>query len=54
MQVRTSKESSVYMFGLIGKSLSHSFSKEIHEMLHSEVYNLIELPILDAFFDSKE
>ena len=35
------------MYGLIGKSLSHSFSKEIHEILHSEAYNLIELDKLD-------
>lgn len=41
------------MYGLIGKSLSHSFSKEIHEILHSEEYNLIELDKLDAFFKSK-
>lgn len=42
------------MFGLIGKKLSHSFSKEIHEILHSESYNLIELPQLDSFFQSKQ
>jgi|LGOV01.1.fsa_nt_gb shikimate dehydrogenase len=42
------------MFGLIGKKLSHSFSKEIHEILHSESYNLIELPQLDSFFHSKQ
>lgn len=41
------------MFGLIGKRLSHSFSKEIHEILHSEEYNLIELSQLDSFFQSK-
>lgn len=41
------------MYGLIGKSLSHSFSKEIHEILHSEAYNLIELNQLDPFFKSK-
>lgn len=42
------------MYGLIGKKLSHSFSKEIHESLHSETYNLIELDQLDAFFKSKQ
>ncbi len=42
------------MYGLIGKKLSHSFSKEIHERLHSEVYNLIELDQLDTFFKSKQ
>lgn len=41
------------MYGLIGKKLSHSFSKEIHEKLHSEAYNLIELDQLDDFFKSK-
>lgn len=53
-KVRTSKESSVYMYGLIGKHLSHSFSKEIHEQLHSEPYDLIELPQLDSFFSKKK
>lgn len=42
------------MFGLIGKKLSHSFSKEIHEILSSESYNLIELSQLDSFFQSKQ
>lgn len=42
------------MYGLIGKKLSHSFSKEIHEKLHSETYNLIELDQLDDFFKSKK
>ncbi len=42
------------MYGLIGKKLSHSFSKEIHEKLHSETYNLIELDQLDDFFKSKQ
>jgi len=42
------------MYGLIGKNLSHSFSKEIHENLHSETYNLIELDHLDDFFKSKK
>lgn len=41
------------MFGLIGKTLSHSFSKEIHEILHNESYNLIELQELDSFFKKK-
>ena len=41
------------MYGLIGKQLSHSFSKVIHEKLHSESYDLIELDELDAFFESK-
>lgn len=42
------------MFGLIGKKLSHSFSKEIHEKLHSQTYNLIELNQLDSFFQEKK
>jgi len=42
------------MFGLIGKSLKHSYSKYIHEELFVEKYNLIELNELDAFFTSKK
>ena len=41
------------MRGLIGKKLSHSFSKEIHEKLDQKEYNLIELSELDSFFQSK-
>jgi len=53
MRVKIFREGSVFMYGLIGKKLSHSFSKEIHENLHSETYNLIELEQLDDFFESK-
>ncbi|MBN2604443.1 MAG: shikimate dehydrogenase [Bacilli bacterium] len=42
------------MFGLIGKKLSHSFSKEIHEKLVNEHYNLIELDQLDSFFHVRD
>jgi len=42
------------MFGLIGKTLSHSFSKEIHEILNNESYNLIELQELGSFFKQKD
>jgi len=41
------------MRGLIGKKLSHSFSKEIHETLDQQEYNLIELAELDSFFREK-
>ncbi|MBU1020451.1 MAG: shikimate dehydrogenase [Firmicutes bacterium] len=41
------------MFGLVGKKLSHSFSKEIHEELVNQTYNLIELDQLDSFFYEK-
>jgi len=41
------------MRGLIGKKLSHSFSKEIHEKLDKKEYNLIELSELDSFFQEK-
>lgn len=42
-------------YGLIGQKLGHSFSKEIHEMLKSNPYTLIELEPeeLDAFFKAK-
>ncbi len=41
------------MYGLIGKKLKHSYSKEIHEKLHNKKYNLIELNELDSFFQTK-
>ena len=41
------------MYGLIGKKLKHSYSKEIHEKLQKEKYNLIELNELDSFFHEK-
>lgn len=41
------------MRGLIGKKLSHSFSKGIHEKLDQKEYNLIELSELDSFFQEK-
>ncbi|MFK5883789.1 MAG: shikimate kinase [Candidatus Izemoplasma sp.] len=42
------------MYGLIGKHLSHSYSKIIHEKISSIEYNLIELDTLHDFFASKE
>ena len=42
------------MYGLVGKKLKHSYSKEIHEKLHYEKYNLIELNELDSFFQEKK
>ena len=41
------------MYGLIGKKLMHSYSKEIHEILHNEKYDLVELNELDSFFQEK-
>ena len=41
------------MYGLIGKELKHSYSKEIHEKLHNEEYDLIELSELDSFFQEQ-
>ncbi len=41
------------MYGLIGKELKHSYSKEIHEQLQNIKYNLIELNELDPFFHEK-
>ena len=54
MRVNHFKESSVIMYGLVGKKLKHSYSKEIHEKLHYEKYNLIELNELDSFFQEKK
>ena len=42
------------MYGLIGKKLKHSYSKKIHEKLHKEKYDLIELNELDSFFQEKK
>jgi len=43
-------------YGLIGKKLTHSFSKTIHNMLYNASYELIELneSELDVFFSKKE
>lgn len=41
------------MRGLIGKKLSHSYSKLIHEKIDSIPYDLIELDNLDPFFQEK-
>ncbi len=41
------------MYGLIGKSLTHSFSKLIHEKLQPIQYDLIELNQIDRFFTQK-
>ena len=42
-------------YGLIGEKLSHSFSAEIHTMLGSNPYELVELSLdqIDAFFAEK-
>lgn len=42
------------MRGLIGKKLSHSYSKLIHETIDNITYNLIELDKLDSFFQEKK
>ena len=43
-------------YGLIGEKLGHSFSAEIHQMLKSNPYALVELSKdeLDAFFTAKD
>ena len=43
-------------YGLIGEKLGHSFSAEIHQMLKSNPYTLVELSReeLDAFFTRKD
>ena len=43
-------------YGLIGEKLGHSFSAEIHQMLKSNPYALVELSKdeLDAFFAAKD
>jgi len=43
------------MFGLLGKKLSHSFSKTIHESLQNEhKYNLYELDSIDSFLKERQ
>lgn len=42
------------MRGLLGKKLSHSFSKEIHEKIDNIKYDLIEIDDLDPFFQEKK
>lgn len=41
------------MRGLLGKKLSHSYSKIIHESIDKSKYDLIELDELDSFFQEK-
>ena len=41
------------MRGLLGKHLSHSYSKVIHERIDQQEYNLIECDDLDSFFQEK-
>jgi len=41
------------MRGLLGKTLSHSFSKEIHENIDNKAYSLLEVDNLAAFFQDK-
>ena len=40
------------MFGLLGKTLKHSFSKDIHEHFTSKQYTLFESDDLKEFFDN--
>lgn len=42
------------MRGLLGKTLSHSYSKLIHERIDGKEYNLIECSDLDSFFYEKD
>ena len=43
-------------YGLIGKTLKHSYSKEIHEALYHQEYQLKEIPAdsLDSFLKEKD
>ena len=42
-------------YGLIGEKLGHSFSAEIHQMLKSNPYELVELSLdeIESFFTKK-
>lgn len=51
MRVKSYKESSDFMFGLLGKKLGHSFSKTIHEKFIDKEYKLIETDNLNQFFN---
>ncbi|AIO18289.1 Shikimate dehydrogenase [Candidatus Izimaplasma bacterium HR1] len=42
------------MYGLLGKKLSHSFSKTIHEQFTNTKYELIETSSLDQFFKTRQ
>ncbi|MBU0997534.1 MAG: shikimate dehydrogenase [Firmicutes bacterium] len=42
------------MYGLLGKKLKHSFSKEVHEMLGNNQYQLIETNDLESFFSNHD
>ena len=54
MRVRSYKESRDFMYGLLGKKLSHSFSKAIHEKFTNTEYELIETSNIDQFFKNTE
>jgi len=41
------------MYGLLGKTLKHSFSKTIHEMIRPMTYHLFEVDDLHPFFSAK-
>lgn len=42
------------MYGLVGKKLGHSFSKEIHHLLGNKIYKLHEISNLEDFLNKKE
>lgn len=42
------------MYGLLGKKLSHSFSKTIHEYFTEYDYSLIETECLESFFQKRD
>jgi shikimate dehydrogenase len=42
------------MYGLVGKKLNHSFSKEIHQLFGNELYNLFEIEDLQEIEKLKE
>lgn len=42
------------MYGLVGKKLKHSFSKEIHHLLGNDEYQLYEMSSLDEFIQKRD
>ena len=47
------KRHNLVIFGLVGKRLSHSYSKTIHELISSVKYDLIEVEDIDRFLLKK-
>ena len=42
------------MYGLIGKNLKHSFSKNIHNLFGNDNYNLFEIDSLEGFINNNQ